>query len=132
MSRFGRCGGDSLEGNPNIQKMHATVRDIKNSPEKGCKRLIVQEKGTIKKPCAIDLDMKQLSKVKRKGNYSFLVEEKTEDRYGSGGSGRRTENFKRYYCSQKPEVYEGRGGSDDGFSGFSNSGRLGEGRTKFH
>ncbi|MCI5060986.1 MAG: hypothetical protein MRY79_07935 [Alphaproteobacteria bacterium] len=126
MSGFGRLAGrgNELEGNAKAETINATVRDIKASPEKGCKRLIVQEKGTHRKPCAIDLDMKQLSKVKRKEDYSFIVEEKTEDRYGGGSGARRNSTFKRYYCDQSPEKYHGSGGSGNGFKDFSGSGRL--------
>ena len=96
--------GRTFEVSGRKQAKDATVSDIKASPERGKKRLIVREKSARGQSCAIDIPISESKHIERKEAYSFLVEEKTEDRYGNSGRKKNT-GYKTYYCDEKPEKY---------------------------
>lgn len=128
MSSFGMKGQSSFEGSGHKDIKNGTVSDIKASPERGKKRLIVREKSALGQSCAIDIPISESKKIERKETYSFHVEEKTEDRYGSAGRQKKT-GFKTYYCDETPEKYGGGGHCQ--YKSFESSSRLSSGRTKF-
>lgn len=121
MSGFSGSGKYSFETSGRKETVCGTVKDIKDSPEKGKKRLIVKQKGSSTQSCAVDVDIENTKKVKRKEAYAFQVEEKDDDRYG--GQGRKKDTgFRTYYCDSVPESYGGGGGKSQ-FSDFSGGNR---------
>jgi hypothetical protein len=129
MSRFNRSEKYSLGSQAPKEEKHGTVRNIKGSPEKGKKRLMVREKSSGGRSFAVDIDINAARKIERKETYTFQVEEKhSDDRYGSMGR-KKSSGFKTYYCDEAPEKYGGGGGAN--FKSFDSSNRMKKARTKF-
>ena len=130
MSEFGT--GKTFSSGVSVKETkNMTVTNIKGSPEKGMKRLIVREKSGMRRSAGVDIPIKEAKNVERKETYSFKVEEKSETRYGrQSNKSSSASGFKTYYCDEAPEKYGGGGKSQ--FKSFGNSSRISSGRTKFH
>ena len=84
-------------------ELSGRVTDIKASPERGYKRVIVRERTYAGQSCAIDIPYKEARDIKRKESYSFDVTQKQEKTYG--GARARSDSFKTYYCEDSPRDY---------------------------
>lgn len=125
MTDYSMGGNSSASSGPKNIK-NGTVSDIKASPERGKKRIIVREKSARAQSFAVDIPMREARNVERKESYSFDVKEKPIKPYGSD----KKTGFKSYYCDEAPEKYGGGGGQQ--FKSFSDGNRLGSSdRTKF-
>lgn len=124
---FGRGGGYNSGNGQDTEIIHARVATVKGSPEKGKMRVVAKTKTGMRKAVGIDLDAKDASKIERKKDYTFVVKEKSDDRYGgrpkAGG-------FKTYISDETPKEYERE--KNSGFHDFGkNSNMKGGSRTKF-
>ncbi len=125
---FGRGGRYSSEHDERTQEIHGRVTQVKASPEKGKKRLIVKSKTGMRKAVGVDIEAKHAAGIKRKENYTIQVKEKDEHNY----SGRpKASGFKTYSTDKKPEIYSRK--AESGFKDFgSNSNMKGsKSRTRF-
>lgn len=125
---FGRGGQYSPDHNEKTEKIHGRVTQIKASPEKGKKRLIVKSKTGMRKAVGVDVEAKNASHIKRKEDYTLIVKEKDEHNY----SGRpKASGFKTYSTDEKPEIY--RREPESGFKDFGANSRMknSNSRTRF-
>lgn len=133
---FGRSSQYCLGSEAPKQEKHGTVRNIKGSPEKGKKRLLVREKSTGGRTFSVDVDIRSANKVERKKDYTFRVEEKNgDDRYGSMGRKKKS-GHRIYSCEGAPSEYAGHGTLGSGFKSFDGGNRMksssgSSGRTRF-
>lgn len=123
---FGRGGRYSSEHDTKKETIHGRVTQIKKSPEKGKKRLIVKTKTGMRKAIGVDVEAKNATHIKRKEDYTIMVTEKEEHNY----SGRpKASGFKTYSTDEKPEKYTRK--TDNGFKDFGGNSNMTSGRTKF-
>lgn len=125
---FGRGGGYDSGNDEGTEIIHARVATVKGSPEKGKMRVVAKTKTGMRKAIAVDLAAKDAAKIERKKDYTFVVKEKSDDRYGgrpkAGG-------FKTYESDEAPKEFE-RKSDNGGFMQFGeNSNMKGDSRTKF-
>jgi len=89
-------GGNAASGSGPKNIKNGTVSDIKASPERGKKRIIVREKSARAQSFAVDIPMREARDVEPKESYSFDVKEKPIKPYGSD----KKTGFKSYYCDE--------------------------------
>lgn len=125
---FGRGGRYSSEHDEKTEEIHGRVTQIKASPEKGKKRLIVKTKTGMRKAIGVDVEAKNATHIKRKEDYTIMVKEKDEHNY-SGRS--KVSGFKTYSTDEKPEIYSRK--AESGFRDFGASSRMknSNSRTRF-
>ena len=118
---------DIFDNRGSSEIKNGTVSDIKASPERGKKRVIVREKSARAQSFAVDIPMREAREIERKETYSFRVENKPAKSYG--GSREKKIGFRAYNCDEAPTAYKGKDNCP--FRSFDGGSRMTRTRTKF-
>lgn len=127
MRKYGGTPGETIQ----TEKKTGKIMNIKSSPEKGRRRLVMTEKSVGRKLYAVDISYKEAKGLERKETYTAEVYEKSrESEYGGMESRFSAGKMKTYLCDEAPEVYRGSGGSQ--FKSFDSEdrGSFGGGKSK--